>query len=145
MTMRTRIAVSACLMGETCRFDGKAAPCPEVTALAEKYELVPLCPERLGGLSVPREPAEITSDGRVINRAGEDVTRAFEQGAQSVVEIARAAGCTRAVLKSRSPSCGVREVYDGSFSGTLIPGRGIAAAALAEAGLELFDEESLTI
>lgn len=142
MTNRERIAVSACLLGEACRFDGRAVPCPGVIALAGRYELVPICPEQLGGLPTPREPAEITATGRVVNRAGEDVTAAFEEGARIAVETALSTGCTRAVLKARSPSCGVREVYDGTFSGTLVDGMGIAAAALSRAGIEVRDEES---
>lgn len=144
MAERERVAVSACLLGEACRYDGKAAPCPEAVALAQDFELVPICPEQLGGFPTPRTPAEIVPGGRVVNRAEEDVTEAFERGARASLEIARAAGCTRAVLKSRSPSCGVRAVYDGTFTGTLVPGRGIAATALAQAGIEVVDEESLT-
>ena len=140
MTQQRSILVSACLLGTPCRYDGKAQPCAEVLALAEGYELVSVCPEQLGGLPTPRTPSEVQADGRVVDRAGSDRTAAFERGAQAAVELARETGCTLAVLKSRSPSCGVHQVYDGTFSGTVVPGRGIAAAALAQAGLQIIDE-----
>ena len=122
------LLISACLLGEPCRYDGKAQPCEEAKALAGQYELVPVCPEQLGGLPTPRTPSEIQHDGRVVD------------GARAALAIARERGCKRAVLKSRSPSCGVHEVYDGSFKGVVIPGRGIAADMLANAGLDVVDE-----
>lgn len=137
------ILVSACLLGEACRYDGATVPCAEVKALGKFHELVPVCPEQLGGLPTPRTPSEIQPDGRVADRAGTDLTDAFEVGARKAVALARQRGCMQAILKSRSPSCGVRQIYDGTFSGNIIPGRGVAAARLADAGIELFDETDL--
>lgn len=142
MTKRERILVSACLLGEPCRYDGKAVPCEAMQALAASFELVPVCPEQLGGLPTPRTPSEIQPDGRVVDREGHDRTAAFQAGARAAVALARESGCTRAILKSRSPSCGVTEIYDGTFTGTLIPGQGITATALQSAGLTITDESS---
>lgn len=140
MTMRESIAVSACLLGEPCRYDGAAMPCEAVCGLAEAFDLVPVCPEQLGGLPTPRTPSEIQPDGRVVDSAGVDRTEAFRFGARKAVEIARERGCVCAVLKARSPSCGVHQVYDGSFTGALVPGEGVAAAEFRRAGLKCFDE-----
>lgn len=142
MTQRERILVSACLLGEPCRYDGKALPCEEVMALAATHDLVPACPEVLGGLPTPRTPSEITANGRVVDREGNDRTAAFASGACTTVEVAQENNCSRAILKSRSPSCGVDQIYDGTFTGTIIPGEGFAAAALRSAGLQLADETS---
>ena len=135
--------MSACLLGEPCRYDGKAQPCEAAKALAGRYELVPVCPEQLGGLPTPRTPSEIQRDGRVVDCMGHDRTDAFLDGARAVLAIAQERGCDRAVLKSRSPSCGVHEVYDGSFEGVVVPGRGIAADMLAKAGIEIADEHDV--
>ena len=137
------ILISACLLGEPCRYDGKAQPCEAAKALAGRYELVPVCPEQLGGLPTPRTPSEIQRDGRVVDCMGHDRTDAFLDGARAVLAIAQERGCDRAVLKSRSPSCGVHEVYDGSFEGVVVPGRGIAADMLAKAGIEIADEHDV--
>ena len=134
------IAVSACLLGEPCRYDGASVPCEDVIGLARDYELVPVCPEQLGGLPTPRTPSEIQADGRVVDREGVDRTEAFLLGARRTVEVAREADCACAVLKSRSPSCGVHQVYDGSFPGTVVEGEGKAAAALKSAGFTVVDE-----
>lgn len=140
MVSRKSILVSACLLGEACRYDGKSQACDVVTALAADYALVPACPEQLGGLPTPRTPSEIQPNGRVIDRDGRDNTEAFQAGARAAVQLARKHECPLAILKSRSPSCGTREIHDGTFTGALIPGEGIAAAALRSAGLEVLDE-----
>ncbi len=134
------ILVSACLLGEPCRYDGTAQPCDGVMRLADTYELVAVCPEQLGGLPTPRTPSEIQGDGRVVDAAGVDRTAAFEEGAREALRIAREHGCTRAILKANSPSCGVGRVYDGTFTGTLIPGMGKTASLLAEAGIDVASE-----
>ena len=128
------LAVSACLLGDACRYDGAAKPCARVAALAARHELVPVCPERAGGLPVPRPPAEIVERDpvRVADAAGSDVTAAFCAGARRSLEEALAAGCAGAVLKARSPSCGSGAVYDGTFAGALVPGWGVAAAMTEE-------------
>lgn len=134
------ILVSACLLGTACRYDGASVPCAEVIELADAYEFVPVCPEQLGGLPTPRTPSEIQPDGRVVDRAGEDRTTAFAAGAHETLSIALEHGCRIGILKSRSPSCGVRQIYDGTFSGKLVPGQGVTASLLSDAGITLLDE-----
>lgn len=138
------ILVSRCLLGEPCRYDGRSVPVPELEKLRQAgHVLIPVCPEVLGGLPTPRSPAERQPDGRVVNRAGEDVTDAYLEGAGRALTLARQAGCTLAVLKAKSPSCGCREIYDGSFTGRLVPGRGIAAQLLEASGIRVADETEL--
>ena len=134
------ILVSACLAGEKCRYNGEDFFCASVAALVASGRAIAVCPEVLGGLPVPRPPAEIV-DGRVLTRGGADVTAQFREGAQMGMEIARRAGCHSAILKARSPSCGVGRIYDGSFCGRLIAGDGVFAAMLKEAGIRLITEE----
>jgi uncharacterized protein YbbK (DUF523 family) len=138
------LLISACLTGVDCKYDGGNNALPEAAlrALSEKYRLVPVCPEMLGGLSSPRSPCEHV-DGRVLNREGEDVTAAFRRGAEAALRLAREAGCRKALLKAKSPSCGSGAIYDGSFSHRVIPGDGAAAELLRAAGLALFDETML--
>lgn len=137
-----RYIVSACLAGERCRYDGGDNTCPEVARLVREGHAVAVCPEMLGGLETPRSPCE-RSGGRVLNREGRDVTAFFERGAALALERARENGCTAAIIKSRSPSCGFDRIYDGSFSHVLCSGDGVWAERLRAAGLELFSEESL--
>ncbi len=138
------ILVSHCFLGEPCRYDGTSRLDCQVIALhSAGHNLIPVCPEVLGGLETPRSPAELQPDGRVLTQDGQDVTAAYRAGAERVLEIARESGCTVAVLKARSPSCGCGEVYDGTFTHTVTPGWGIAARLLAGAGLEVMDEEHL--
>lgn len=191
-----RIAVSACLLGETCRYDGRSKPCARVQELvADGHELVPICPEVAGGLPTPRTPCEIVraprigsveapaaddgtpsflasephreSNGRsgetehgrsdsasrdskaraanerswtILDASGADRTAAYARGAQAELARAKEASCELAILKAKSPSCGSGEVYDGTFSGTLVPGWGIAAATFRDAGITVIDE-----
>ena len=191
-----RIAVSACLLGEACRYDGRSKPCARVQELAaDGHELVPVCPEVAGGLPTPRTPCEIVrapwmkskkaraaddgtpsfltskpyreSNGRagetehgrsdsasrdsktraanerswaILDASGADRTASYARGAQAELARAKEAGCELAILKAKSPSCGSGEVYDGTFSGTLAPGWGIAAAAFRDAGIAVIDE-----
>lgn len=135
------ILVSACLLGVACNHEGRAASSTVREELEQRYRVVPVCPEVLGGLTTPRPAAEVQGDGRVVNVAGQDVTAAYQRGAEAAVRIARATGATRAVLKARSPSCGSAQVYDGTFSGTLVDGEGVTAAALRAAGLDVSSEE----
>ena len=191
-----RIAVSACLLGEACRYDGRSKPCARVSELAALgHELVPVCPEVTGGLPTPRTPCEIVrapwmeskkahtaggsepsfptsesirkseghsggagrgrgdsaSCGReasaaggdswtILDANGTDRTAAYARGAQAELARAKEAGCKLAILKAKSPSCGSKEVYDGTFSGTLVPGWGIAAATFRDAGITVIDE-----
>lgn len=135
-----KILVSACLLGLPCRYDGSGKAADSVLALAGRHDLVPVCPEQLGGLPTPRLPAEINEDV-VMTSDGQDVTEAFERGAAMALEIACVCGCTHAVLKQRSPSCGSGQVYDGSFSGTLRGGEGVTAALLRRNGICVVDED----
>ncbi len=137
-----KILVSACLLGLRCRYDGKSKPSAAVLALKEKHTLVPCCPEQLGGLPTPRSPSEWQGD-RIVNRAGQDVTAAYLRGGEEALRLAKALDCEAAILKERSPACGSREIYDGSFSGALIPGEGSAAKALRAAGIPVFGESEL--
>lgn len=139
-----KILVSHCFLGEPCRYDGQCRMDRQVIQLHRAgHDLIPVCPELLGGLDVPRPPAEIQPDGRVVTQDGVDVTAAYRAGAERTLEIAREHGCTTAVLKARSPSCGCGEVYDGSFTHTLTSGWGVTARLLSDAGLEVMDEEHL--
>lgn len=137
------LIVSACLLGVDCNHRGGASPRSAVAALAGRYELRPVCPEVDGGLPVPRPAAELGDDGRVRTADGDDVTAAYEAGAEVAVALARRTAAVGAVLKARSPSCGCHQVYDGAFSGTLVDGEGVAAAALRRAGFEVVDEEDV--
>ena len=138
-----RILISACLLGCRCRYDGGAnGPLPQLQALLSRHTLIPVCPEQLGGLPTPRPPAERCGD-RVITRDGGDVTGQFRRGAQQTLELARRLGCTAAILKARSPSCGSGKIYDGTFSHTQVPGWGVTAQLLREAGLQVLDETQL--
>ena len=137
------IAVSACLLGRPCRFDGSSKPCDAVKRLAGSYKLVPICPEAAGGLTVPHPPCEIVAGSRpvrVMDANGQDVTQRFHDGACRCLEQLRDADCRVAVLKSKSPSCASGQVYDGTFSGTLVPGWGVAAKLFADAGIVVLDE-----
>ena len=136
------ILVSACLAGEPCRYNGTGYLCPEVGGLVSSGQALTVCPELLGGLAVPRSPAEIIA-GRVVTVDGEDVTDAYQAGAQLGLQLARQAGCRTAILKARSPSCGCGKIYDGSFSSRLIPGDGVFAALLKTAGIVVQTEEEI--
>lgn len=136
-----RYIVSACLAGEQCRYDGKANTCEQIRKLVEQGGALAVCPEVLGGLPTPRAPAEIRC-GRVMTRDGRDVTGAFAAGAREALRLAREAGCTCAILKARSPSCGSGEIYDGTFSRTRVPGEGLFARMAREAGLSVRTEET---
>ncbi|NLI53729.1 MAG: DUF523 domain-containing protein [Clostridiales bacterium] len=139
MSSRSPVLVSACLLGLCCRYDGKAQANERVLALAASRPAIPVCPEQLGGLATPRSPAE-RSEARVVTRGGEDVTEAFARGARESLRLARLFGCRAAVLKANSPSCGSGQIYDGSFSGRLVPGDGLTAALLKENGIAVFTE-----
>ena len=141
--MKEKLLVSACLLGINCKYSGGNNRLPEAEALAARFELVPVCPEQLGGLPTPRPCAERVGE-RVINRAGEDVTAAFRLGAERTAEIARSGGVRRALLQERSPSCGCGTVYDGTFSGTLTAGRGVTAALLEKNGVEVYESTRIS-
>ena len=107
-----------------------------------RLRLVPVCPEILGGLPTPRTPSERQGE-RVMSKTGADVTAAYQKGAEEALRLARLFGCRKALLKERSPSCGRRQIYDGSFSGRLIPGDGVTARLLEQEGIAVFGESQL--
>jgi len=144
--------VSACLLGKHCRYDGGHKHNEAVVALAKRQKLIPVCPEELGGLPIPRPPSEITGgDGadvlagkaRVVTRQGEDVTPTFLKGANEVLKIAQAHNAKKAILKARSPSCGCGEIYDGTFTGQTRAGDGVTTALLKQNGIEVVGEEEV--
>ncbi|MEM3616770.1 MAG: DUF523 domain-containing protein [Candidatus Bathyarchaeia archaeon] len=133
---------SACLLGVKCRYDGRDALNRKVLMLLKAETLIPVCPEQLGGLPTPREPAEIVK-GRVITKSGRDVTENFKCGAKEALKIAKLFGIKEAVLKQGSPSCGCGRIYDGTFSGKTVKGNGITAALLKKHGIKVITEEDL--
>lgn len=139
-----RLLISACLIGADCKYSGgnNALNGGTLLALRERYELVPVCPEFAGGLPTPRDPSERLND-RVVSCNGRDVTREYECGAEVALGLARRFGCHKALMKERSPSCGSGEIYDGSFSGTVISGYGTAAEKLRAAGIDVIGESSV--
>ena len=137
------ILVSACLAGETCRYDGRSNLIPAIRAMVEAGKAVTVCPEVDGGLSIPRAPSEIQPDGRVVNNQGQDVTAEYERGASIALAACRANHCSCAILKARSPSCGKGTVYDGTFSHVCVPGNGITAELLLANGIAVYTDEEL--
>ena len=133
------VAISACLLGTPCRYDGGSARCEAVCRHA-RFSAVSLCPEQLGGLSTPRPPAERVG-ARVLTVSGADVSAAYAAGAARSLKIARQAGVRLAILKSKSPMCGCGRIYDGTFLGKLVPGDGVAAALFKQEGITVVDEK----
>jgi uncharacterized protein YbbK (DUF523 family) len=131
------------LLGVRCNHVGAASPSSAVAALGETHRLIPVCPESAGGLPTPRPASERQPDGTVRSVDGTDVTEWYRRGAEQTVRLARAAGATRAVLKARSPSCGCEQIYDGTFTRTLVAGEGVTAEALRLAGVEVVTEAGL--
>ena len=129
------IAVSACLAGYRCRYDGEAKENTEIVALVKSGKAIPICPEVLGGMPTPRSPSERMPDGSLCNIHGEDVTAFFKKGAEETLRICQLYGVTYALLKSRSPSCGCGEIYDGSFSGKTREGNGMTSELLLRHGI----------
>lgn len=144
--------VSACLVGERCRYDGGGFDrFPELRRMVQAGMAIAVCPEELGGLPTPRPPAELLGgDGRaalngkarLVSVEGEDVTAAFLRGAEAAARLALEEGATTAILKARSPSCGCQGIYDGTFSGRVVPGMGVTAARLTQLGLTVHSEET---
>ncbi len=147
--------VSSCLCGNECRYNGKSANIckyPKIKHLLLHGLAVPICPEVLGGLSIPRWPAEIRAGTgfhvlqqktKVLDIRGEDVTNNYVQGAWKTLMIAKQAGCNKAILKEKSPACGVSKIYDGNFDKTLIRGEGVLTALLKSHGFTVISDEEL--
>ena len=140
-----KILVSACLLGEKVRYNGtdKLSSHPAISQWQSEKRIVPLCPEVSGGLPTPRPPAELQPDHRVIAKFGGDVTAQFEKGAAIALKLCQQHHIQFALLKARSPSCGNKEIYDGSFTGKVITGAGVTAALLMEHGINVFNEEEI--
>ena len=135
-----KIMVSACLLGENCKYNGRNNKNEKLLHLLSGHTVVPVCPEVLGGLPVPRVPAEIVN-GEVMNQEGVSVDDAFRLGAEKALEIAKREKPDCIILQSRSPSCGAKQIYDGTFSGNLIAGQGIFAEAAVREGFMILDVE----
>ncbi|MBQ9045264.1 MAG: DUF523 domain-containing protein [Oscillospiraceae bacterium] len=138
-----RLLISACLLGEPCRYDGAAKPLSDaqMETLLRDHTLIPVCPEQLGGLPTPRTPSERSGD-RVVMRDGRDVTAEFARGAAVVRALALETGAEAALLKARSPSCGSGEIYDGTFTGARTSGDGVTTEALRALGIPVYSEEN---
>ena len=137
-----KVIVSACLLGENCKYNGGNNYDPKVEAFCRGREVIPVCPEVLAGLGVPRIPIEI-KDGIVTRRDGVVVDEAIRIAVAKILEQIKNEDIQCAVLKARSPTCGVRQVYDGTFTGNLVDGAGILAQALKDAGYIVLDNEDL--
>ena len=137
-----KIAVSGCLLGENCKYNGGNNYNAKLAAFLEGHEVISICPETLGGLPTPRKPAEIVA-GVVMREDGISVDEEFRKGAQSALEIVRKEGAELVILQSRSPSCGVHAIYDGTFSKKIIPGEGVFAALLRAHGIPVLDVADL--
>ena len=134
--------ISACLCGVPCRYDGSPGKTdPALLKLHQEGRAVLVCPESLGGLKIPRPPAEIIN-GKVIDKTGRDVSAEFTKGAERVLAVAKKHNVAIAILKERSPSCGSSMIYDGTFSKKLIPGQGVTTRLLQEHGIVVFSEEN---
>ena len=136
------ILVSACLLGENCKYNGGNNRSERVLRYVQGHEVIPVCPEMLGGLPCPRKPVEWVGD-RVLTRDGDDCTEAFRLGVQRAIDIIGERQVDLAILQSRSPTCGVKQIYDGTFSGVRIDGMGALARALKEKGIPLMDAEDV--
>lgn len=145
------VMVSACLAGILCRYDGTYNTVPELKKMVDEGRAIPVCPEMLGGGGVPREPNEIqggeglsvlSGSARVVTESGADKTAMFISGAFKVLEIARENNVQLAILKERSPSCGSSYIYDGTFGGKKIGGKGVTAALLHQNGIKVASEEN---
>ena len=152
---KEKLIVSACLLGENTRYDGGACPLAMriLDGLYDKFDVFPVCPEYLSGLPVPRLPSEIepgrtgedvlSLNAKVFSSCGGDLTTEFLKGAESAGKTAADNNIRKALLKERSPSCGKKFIYDGTFSGKIVEGSGVTATLLKNQGVEIFSEEEL--
>ena len=142
--MREKVLISACLAGINCKFNGENNLLDRgiLDEISKKYHLLFVCPEVFGGLSTPREPAEMKG-GLVVTKTAKDVSENFKFGAEICLKIAKLNGCKKAILKARSPSCGSGQIYDGSFTKKLILGDGVAAKMLKANEILVFSEDEI--
>lgn len=140
------VLISACLLGVDCKYNGSNNKLDDETinSLKEKFNLIPVCPEIMGGMPTPRNPIEIT-DGKVFDYDGGEFTKEFEKGSEEVLKLAKLYDTTIAILKENSPSCGSNYIYDGTFNHQKIKGKGIAALKLSKENIKLFTEENVKI
>ncbi|WP_199179906.1 DUF523 domain-containing protein [Chromobacterium sinusclupearum] len=154
MTIKPKLLISACLLGQPVRYDGQSKPMRDVdwTKIHDRFGLIPACPECLGGLPTPRPAAEITggSGNDVLTQQasvqtgdGQDVSLAFITGAWQTLRLAQQGDCKLALLKANSPSCGNRQIYDGNFGKTLRDGQGVTASLLSQHGIRVWNEEEV--
>ena len=140
--MKYEYVVSACLAGRHCKYNGGSNPCAQAIRLVKEGKALPVCPESLSGLPCPREPSE-RSGGKFFSKSGKEITEEFCKGAEIALKISLESGAKKAIVKSRSPSCGLGSIYDGSFTGKLISGNGIWTESLLRNGFVIFTEENL--
>ena len=133
------IMVSKCLMGENCRYKGDNCRNEKILSLAKEHTLIPVCPEVMGGLPTPRAPGERVGD-KVIANTGKDVTAEYTLGAQKALQIAKESGVDLCIFKAKSPSCGNGIIYDGTFTGNLIPGDGVTVELFIKHGFKIISE-----
>lgn len=138
MKNKEKILVSGCLLGLNCKYDGGNNYKKEIDDFLKDYEVIPICPEIMGGLPTPRMSAEKIKD-KVITKDGEDVTEQFRKGAEECLFLAKKYNIKKALLKSKSPSCGFGKIYDGTFTHTIIDGNGITAELLNNNGIEIIN------
>ena len=138
-----KIIASGCLMGCDCRYKGDNCKCEELLELAKEHTLIPICPEQMGGLCTPRDPAEIVDD-KVISNHGKDVTYEYTKGAETALYLAKLNNVDAVVLKANSPSCGKGIIYDGTFTGNKKVGNGIAAKMFLDNGFSVFTENEIS-
>ena len=137
---KEKILISACLIGLNCKYDGGNNENSKLVELMKEKDLVPICPEQLGGLKTHRASAERKQE-KVITKEGVDVTKEYQKGAEEVLNLAKKLNIKKAILKSRSPSCGIDEIYDGTFSHTLTKKDGVTAELLKKNGIEVISSD----
>ncbi len=145
MSVKEKILISACLIGQNVKYNGKNNKLTDLQKLRDRFELIPFCPEVEGGLPTPRLPSEIVSFKplKLVNSKGQDVTRFFTNGAIKTLNFCKELKIQAAILKSNSPSCGIGKVYDGTFSKTLINGNGVTADLLLKNGIKIISEKNI--
>ena len=138
------LLVSGCLLGKNTKYNGKNNYIPLIEKIKDKYNIIVICPEVMGGLSIPRDPSEI-SGNKVINNKMKDVTFEYNKGAEIALELAIKNNCKKALLKEKSPSCGVNYIYDGTFSGNIICGMGITTKLLVSNNIDVYSENEIDL
>ena len=142
-----KLLVSSCLLGMATRYDGKSKKSisdGDLKRLSEKYQIIPFCPEIYGGLPTPRVPSERIGE-LVKMKNGADVTENYKKGASEALSLCLTMNIKKALLKEKSPSCAKYEIYDGSFSGTLVDGKGVSAELLTENGIDVYNEDEISL